>query len=186
MDEFDYLAVLISIILGLGITQLLTGVGRWIEQRSVLRGYSPAMIWAGILLLVHVQTWWSMFGLRFVTEWTFVRFAVVLLQPIVLYLLATIVLPTERGPVLDLRVNYRDQRRWFFGLLAFLLVVSALKDVLITGVLSSGANLAFHVGFLVVAIAALSTEREGVHRAIAVVAAIAMLAYVGVLFRDLQ
>jgi hypothetical protein len=127
MDEFDYLAVLISIILGLGITQLLTGVGRWIEQRRVLQAFSPAMIWAGILLLVHVQTWWSMFGLRFVTDWTFVRFAMVLLQPVILYLLATIVLPSERGPVLDLRANYRDQRLWFFGLLAFLLVASVLQ-----------------------------------------------------------
>jgi MFS family permease len=186
MDEFDYLAVLISIILGLGITQLLTGVGRWIEQRRVLQAFSPAMIWAGILLLVHVQTWWSMFGLRFVTDWTFVRFAMVLLQPVILYLLATIVLPSERGPVLDLRANYRDQRLWFFGLLAFLLVASVLKDFVVTGALSSGPNLAFHIGFFVMAIGALLTEREGAHRAIAMVAAISMLAYVGLLFRDLH
>jgi len=186
MDAFDYLAVLISIILGLGITQLLIGVGRWIEQRHALRAFSPAMIWAGILLLVHVQTWWSMFGLRFVPEWTFVQFTIVLLQPIVLFLLATIVLPSERAPVLDLRANYLGQRRWFFGLLGFLLVVSVVKDLLVTGSLPSGLNLAFHIGFLVVAIAALSTEREGAHRTISAVAAIAMLAYVALLFRELQ
>ena len=186
MDAFDYLAVLISIILGLGMAQLLTGVGRWIEQRHALRAFSPAMIWTGILLLVHVQTWWSMFGLRFVSEWTFVRFAIVLLQPIILYLLATIVLPSERAPILDLRANYFGQRRWFFGLLALLLVVSVLKDFLVTGSLPSGLNLAFHIGFLVAAIAAFSTERESAHKAISAVAAISMLAYIGLLFRELQ
>jgi hypothetical protein len=91
MDAFEYLAVLISIILGLGIAQLLGGFGRWVEQRGACQPFAPALIWAGILLLIHIQTWWSMFGLRFVTQWTFVRFAV-LLQPIVLYLLAVLVL----------------------------------------------------------------------------------------------
>src|SRR5262249_8567567 len=112
MDAFSYLAVLISIILGLGMARLLTGVGRWIEQRNAFRPFMPAMVWAGILLLVHVQTWWSMFGLRFLTEWTFVRFTVVLLQPAILFLLATIVLPSEGGSSLDLRANYASQRRW--------------------------------------------------------------------------
>jgi hypothetical protein len=64
-----------------------------------------------------------MFGLRFVTQWTFVRFAVVLLQPIALYLLAVLVLPSQ-GTTTDLRANYFAQRRWFFGLIAFLLGVS--------------------------------------------------------------
>jgi hypothetical protein len=33
MDEFNYLSVLISIILGLGVTQLLTGLGKLIFAR---------------------------------------------------------------------------------------------------------------------------------------------------------
>src|SRR5437879_3431768 len=115
MDAFSYLAVLISIILGLGIAQLLTGFGRWVERRTAFQPFAPAMIWAGTLLLIHVQTWWSMFGLRLLTEWTFVRFAAVLIQPIILYLLAILVLPSQSATTTDLRVNYFDQRRWFFG-----------------------------------------------------------------------
>ena len=186
MDAFSYLAVLISIILGLGIARLLTGVGRWIEQRKAFRPFMPAMAWAGILLLVHVQTWWSMFGLRFLTEWTFVRFTVVLLQPSILFLLATIVLPSEGGANLDLRANYTSQRRWFFGLLGLLLIVSVLKDLVVTGSLPSTLNLAFHMGFLVLAVGAFLFERERAQQAISAVAAISMLAYVGLLFRDLQ
>src|SRR5947208_5766793 len=116
MDAFNYLAVLISIILGLGIAQLLTSFGRCIEQRKALRSFLPAMIWAGILLLIHVQTWWSMFGLRSLPQWTFVQFIAVLLQPITLYLLAIVVLPGQSATSLDLRANYFAQRSWFFGL----------------------------------------------------------------------
>jgi len=117
MEAFGYLAVLISIILGLGIAELLGGMARRIEQRSAFRPFAPAMIWAGILLLIHIQTWWSMFGLRHLEQWTFVRFAVVLLQPIILYLMAVLALPSLNAPEIDLRLNYFGQRKWFFGLL---------------------------------------------------------------------
>ena len=56
MDALEYLAVLISIILGLGIAQLLGGLGRWVEHRASFRPFAPALIWAVILLLIHVQT----------------------------------------------------------------------------------------------------------------------------------
>lgn len=186
MDAFNYLAVLISIILGLGIAQLLTGFGRWIEQRNAFRAFIPAIVWAGILLLIHVQTWWSMFGLRFHANWTFVQFAIVLLQPIALYLLAIVALPSGNAPKVDLRANYFAQRRWFFGLLAFLLVVSVVKDLVVTGSMPSGVNLGFHAGFLLIALAAMALARDGAHQAIAVVGGVSMLAYVGLLFRELQ
>src|SRR5215470_19561036 len=128
MNAFNYLAVLISIILGLGIAQLLTGFGRWIEQHKAFRPFLPAMTWAGILLLLQVQTWWSLFELRLLPQWTFGHFVVVLLQPITLYLLAIVVLPDSRASVVDLRANYLAQRLWFFGLLVFLTIVSVLKD----------------------------------------------------------
>jgi hypothetical protein len=186
MDAFNYLAVLISIILGLGIAQLLTGFGRWIEQRESLRSFLPAMIWAGILLLIHVQTWWSMFGFRFLRQWTFVQFGVVLLQPISLYLLAILVLPGQSTAGLDLRANYFGQRGWFFGLMLFLLAVSVVKDLVVAGSLPSGINLDFHVAFAAFSLMALATARERVHQAIAVFAAVSMITYVALLFRELR
>jgi len=186
MDAFNYLAVLISIILGLGIAQLLTSVGRCIEQRKALRSFLPAMIWAGILLLIHVQTWWSMFGLRSLPQWTFVQFIAVLLQPITLYLLAIVVLPGQSATSLDLRANYFAQRSWFFGLLLALLVLSVVKDLVVAGALPGGVNLAFHAALVAVSVVALATARDRVHHALAALAAIAILAYVGLLFRDLR
>ena len=186
MDAFNYLAVLISIILGLGIAQLLGGFGRWVEHRGAFRPFAPALIWAGILLLIHVQTWWSMFGLRFVTQWTFVRFAVVLLQPVALYLLAVLVLPSQSTTTTDLRANYFAQRRWFFGLLAFLLGVSLLKDLVVSGSFPNPLNVTFHGAFLAATIVALCTQREAYHQAAAALTAVAIVLYIGLLFAQLQ
>ena len=107
MDQFNYLAVLISIILGLGITQLLSGFGRWIEHRASFRAYAPAICWAFVLLVIQVQCWWSMFGLREQADWTFLKFMAVLMQPIVLYLQAIVVLPGASSTTLDLATRFK-------------------------------------------------------------------------------
>src|SRR6185436_7975191 len=187
MDEFGYLSVLISIILGLGITQLLSGFGRLIGDRSRVRPYGPALAWAVFLLIVHVQTWWSMFGMRAQADWSFGGFAVVLLQPVLLYLLAALVLPAagESGP-LDLRQNYFSQRRWFFGLLVALLFTSVLKDLVLAGALPEPVNLAFHLLMLATATGAMATEREAYHCWIAYSGPLLIVVYISVLFARLE
>jgi hypothetical protein len=184
MQAFDYLAVLISIVLGLGITQLLAGFGRWLEQRAAVRAYAPAIAWALFLLLVHIQTWWSMFGLRHFEDWSFLQFLLVLLQPIILYLLAYLVFPLSAS-TLDLRANFELQRPWFFGTLLVLLAVSLLKDLARHGHLPEPANLVFHGVLFVVGVAALATRRDPHHRIIAWVALLAIAAYISLLFRAL-
>ena len=47
MDAFSYLSVLLSIILGLAITQLLQGVGRLLQERQRVRIYWPVLVWTG-------------------------------------------------------------------------------------------------------------------------------------------
>jgi hypothetical protein len=63
MDAFGYLGVLLSIILGLGMSQLLTAVGRIVRARDRVRVAFTPLAWTAILL-VYVQCWWSRFDLR--------------------------------------------------------------------------------------------------------------------------
>ena len=185
MQAFEYLSVLLSIVLGLGITQLLTGFGRWLEQRHTFRAYPPAIAWAAFLLLVHVQTWWTMFGMSGNDDWNFLQFTAVLLQPIILFLLAVIVFPGPQARTSDLRQNFHDQRRWFFGLLIAVLVASLLKDVT-RGELPDAANLLFHAIFLVQAVLGLATPNERLQRYLAFSSLAIFTAYIGLLFAQLE
>lgn len=185
MDQFNYLAVLISIVLGLGITQLLAGFARWLEQRSEVRVYAPSIIWAGTLLIVHVQTWWSMYGMRDHAPWTFLQFSIVLLQPIILFLLATLVLPSAHAHEQDMRSNYFGQRAWFFGMLATLLAVSVLKDLVLEGELIEPLNLGFHVFLFVASAIAMVTSREVFHKVLAYISIGFIFAYIVLLFAEL-
>lgn len=184
MEAFDYLAVLISIVLGLGITQLLAGFGRWLEQRATVRAHAPAVLWAAFLLLAHIQTWWSMFGLRHGTAWTFVQFFLVLLQPILLYLLAHLVFPLAGGG-LDLRGNFVAQRRWFFGTFLLLLAASLGKDLVRHGRLPDAPNLAFHGVLAVIGGLGLATGGERAQHGLAWAALLLIGAYIALLFPSL-
>jgi hypothetical protein len=187
MDEFSYLSVLISIILGLGITRLLQGLGQQIEFRGHIRSYWPALCWAMTLLLIHVQTWWSMFGLRFVTHWTFLGFLVVLLQPIVLYLQAALILPSMiAGETVDLRAHYYAQSRGFFGLMCALLLISLAKSLMLSGALPQAADLGFHLVFLALSALVTISRRPRLHEINALTAAAMIGAYIVVLFSQLR
>ena len=187
MTPFSYLIVLVSIILGLGITRLLTGLGQQIEFRRQIRSYWPATTWAVVLLLVHVQTWWTLFGLRYHDGWTFLTFLVVLLQPIALYLLAAVILPTTGpGVSVDLRAHYHAQKRWFFGLFASLLLISLARDLVLSGVLPGAVNVAFHAVFFGLALAGAAARRDAFHKVGAAATAVLLSVYIASLFFRLE
>jgi hypothetical protein len=187
VDEFAYLSVLISIILGLGMTHLLTGVGRIIEARDRVRMYWPPLAWAALLLIIHVQTWWAFFGLRNHHGWNFFGFLVVLLQPILLYLLAALALPQfTDGSSVDLRSSYYANTRWFFGLAMTLILGSFVRDLVINGALPRRFNVAVQLVFFVLAAGAAATRRPWYHEVVAALYLILLSAYIAVLFARLS
>ncbi len=185
MEAFAHLSILISIILGLGIAELLSGFARTIEKRGAARIYPPPVVWAFLLLLTHVQTWWSIFGLRSHLDWTFFQFSVVLLQPIVLYMLSALALPRSSAE-LDLHANYFAHRQWFFALFASLLAVSIGKDLALSGSLPSTMNLAFHAALFCLAGVGFIFAADRVHRWLAYTAAALIGAYIALLFARLN
>ena len=187
MDEFAYLSVIISVILGLSIAQLLQGVSQVINARDRVRVYWPTMGWAILLLIIDIQAWWAMFGYRNVHRWTFVQFSVVLLEAIMLYLLAAIVLPTipNEGEV-DLRDNYFRHAGWFCGSVVVLLLDSLLKTFVISGSLPGKIDLGFHLIWITVAFIAAVTRNERYHKAFICFSFALFIAYIGLLFRSLR
>jgi hypothetical protein len=63
MDPFSYLSVLISIILALGMTRVLAGVGEMLQARSRRRLYWVHAVWVVNLFLYLVVAWWDFLSL---------------------------------------------------------------------------------------------------------------------------
>ncbi len=186
VDAFSYLSVLISIVIGLAITQILQGYRTLLISRRRVRFFGPTLGWGGLLLLIAVQSWWAMFGMRQHVRWTFLQFAIVLLQTILLYLLAALVIPdvgSEKD--VDLKDHYFGQVRWFFGFGMALLIVSVAKDLIVTGLWPSPINLAFHAAFFSAWTIAAFTKHQGYHQLLPWLMAVGFGLYILVLFSRL-
>src|SRR5579885_1105563 len=186
MDPFSYLSVLLSIILGLAITQILKGFRGIVLARGRVRMSWLPVGWAVLMLVINIQTWWAMFGLRNVQVWTFPGFAAVLVHCILLYMLAGLVLPDFFGEdEIELRKHYFGHHRILFSLALVTLGVSLGQDLVLDGHLTSRPNLTFHGIFAAIALAALVSAREWLHRLVLIAFAAAFIGYIGELFAHL-
>ena len=186
MDEFGYLSVLLSIIIGLAVTQLLTGMRGQMLGRERVGGFWPTQVWAGVLLLVCTQTWWAMFDLRTRKEWDFSNFAVLLAQTIALYLLTGLVYPDfPPDREVDLRAHNFAQRRHLFSLFLVSTALSLGRDLILHHKLPDPMNLGFHLFWAAWAITGLMIAREGYHKFLSLLAAVTFVSYVVLLFARL-
>lgn len=183
MDEFSYLSVLLSIIIGLAVTQLLTGMRGQMLGRERVSGFWPTQVWAGVLLLVCTQTWWAMFDLRTRQQWDFSNFAILLAQTIALYLLTGLVYPDfSPDRTVDLRAHYFAQRRHFFSLSLVTTALSLGRDLILNHELPHPVNLGFHFFWAISAVTGLLIARESYHKFLALLAPVTFVAYVAFLF----
>ena len=186
MDEFNYLSVLVSIVLGLGITQLLTGVGRLLQNRTRVRMYWPVLACAATMLLVHIQVWWSMFELRGHTGWTFVDFAAVLSLPITLTLMSALVLPDFGDTVADdLREHYYGNCRWYYSLGVLLVALTFARELALEGAVDRDLDSLSKLGFAALFLLGALTRRPRVHEVLVVVNLAVLVAYIMTLFTEM-
>jgi hypothetical protein len=185
MDSFSYLSVLLSIIIGLAITQVLLGIRALMLSRENARLYAPSLVWAFLILLAAAQMWWSSFGLRDHEDWTFGNYGLILLQMALFYLASGLVLPDLQPEQIDLEADYFRNRRWFFGLLAATAVVSVLKDVALDGRLPELANLMFHAILIGACVIGMASANRRVHALLAPVSLAVFIGYILLLFARL-
>jgi len=187
MSQFEYLSVLVSIIIGLALTQLLSGAARLIQLRRRIAMHLPTLCWMAILFLIDIQAWWVAFERRDSDAWSFFAFLLYLLIPITLFLLSYLVLPDLGDEdAADLTANFGDNRGWFFALLAALPVISLVEEGVRDGRVPLDVDAAFRIAF--VALALLGARVRGARADLAVALAVLglFLGYVATLFLQLR
>ncbi len=186
MDTFSYLSVLFSVILGLAVTEVLQGFRRLIVARKRVRFYMPLLIWMGVILLILVQDWWAMFGMRGIQTWTFGMYATVLLLVTLLYLVTGVCTPDiEADGSIDMRESYFAHSRWLFALFAAAVLASVFKSVTVYGQLPPRGDLLFHAAFFVFSVSAAVTKSHRYHAILAPVMAAVFVVYIVLYFTRL-
>src|SRR6058998_2632434 len=118
MDAFGYLSVMVSIVLGLGLTQLFAGIGNLVQIRRRVKLYWLHSLWVLLLIVLHVHMWWSFWALRVVADWNYATFVYVLIGPAALVIASHIIIPELLEGRIDVQRHYFDTSPLFFGILA--------------------------------------------------------------------
>ena len=171
MELFEYIAVLTSIIIGLGITQLLQGFARLVQHRDQGKVYWVHLSWVMYMFLTTVFWWWWEFRLEKVAEWTFTLYVFVILYAVLIYLLCAFLFPNNFSDYGGPKGYFYSKRAWFFGLLALTNLVD-LCDTLLKGP-EYFASLGFEYPLVtglktVLAAAAMFSKNEKYHAAVAI------------------
>jgi len=169
--------VLVSIIVGLGMTSILVGVSKLLRAKKPARRYWVHSVWVCVAFFVQVGFWWQRYAQRDVADWNFLFMLLFLVSPVLLFLMADLALPDEVEGV-NLRNYYFDElRRPFFLLFAATLASYSVVDVLFMGeplVAVKQASRAVGIG-VVLAMAFSDDERFHVFGTVFSVCAIAVV-----------
>jgi hypothetical protein len=118
MDRFSFVMVLLSIIVGLGVTELLTNFARQIQNRAKSKFYWLHTVLALLVFIALLQQWWESWDQRLVENWSFPILLLMLGGPIGLYLISHLLFPKEASEV-NFENHYYDNSRvtYFIGIL---------------------------------------------------------------------
>lgn len=128
MSQFEYIAVLVSVIAGLGIVHLLGGVAGFFVADSRQRPYWVHLLWTWNLFHFIVYFWWFVWRWSAITEWQLLLYLFVLLYAVCLYLMCAILFPPNVTQGADFRSIYYRNRRVFF----LLWVLTVIVDIVDT------------------------------------------------------
>ena len=180
--------VLVSIIMGLGITTLLSGAVNTLRADTLTKPGLIQGLWVLFLLLIHIGTWLLRWRVADRPQWTGPEVVAFLFAPIVLFALASLVFPRETREV-DLNTYFIENRRPFFGLLASLAVavlvgpfvfydIDAFGTVIGAEIDATGAALRVLIAVSICGLLAWSSNAK-LHLTFAVISLILALSLVG-------
>lgn len=155
MDRFSFVMVLLSIIVGLGITELLTNVAHQIQQRAKSKPYWIHSFLVTIIFVAFLQQWWEMWGLHAQEMWSFPVLLLMIGGPVCLYVISHLMFPDDIKGI-DFKEIYFDDARILYMLAALAVILATLFRPLSFGaplfVTDNLTSLGFLISFIILAI----------------------------------
>jgi hypothetical protein len=179
MGMFDYVMVLASVIIGLGITHLLTGVASIVQHPGRAKIYWVHLLWVAATFLRAIFWWWFEFGFS-TAVWTFTLYFFVLCYALLIYLWCALLFPRDLAGYDGYKDYFYSRRTWFFGV-GLAANLADIADTLLKGVdhllLLGTPYLLGQVALTTFFIIALRTRNERFHAAFALFAIASLLIY---------
>jgi hypothetical protein len=162
--QFIHIRMVLSMVVSLSIARLLSGLAKFVQHPGRLEVDGVHLLWALYMLVTLIHFWWWEFALSRMGPWHFLQFAFVVGYSAVLYLLCAILFPDDIAEYAGYRDYFQSRRRWFFGILAFTLLLdvadSALKGAAHLQELGMAYGVKTAAAIVLCGVAALVTSRR--------------------------
>lgn len=175
---YEHVLVVMSIVLGLAVTQLLKGAAQLYRARGRVRTYWLHWAWTALLVVFSLLLWWTYWNYRSITEWNFIRFVLYLSPVVTFYFLSSIAFPDPAEGVEDLRTYYFSNRTGFFGTFAAYAVLAGLTAMVVRGLPVLDPSNFFRVGMVLLMLVAMRSSSARVHTVLFAIAATLLLAFI--------
>jgi hypothetical protein len=113
MSLFEFVTVMVSMILALCLGHLLRSASFLAKTDREIKHYLPFTLWSVVILQAVVNHWWSLWDLRSV-DWSYASFVYILAAPVLVSFATGLMSPSQSksGPI-DLRAQFARIRKLF-------------------------------------------------------------------------
>src|SRR5256885_7382510 len=130
MSSFEFIAALMSIIVGLGVTNLLAGAGRAFYRRKQNPIDGVHLVFTGATLLLLVLQWWITFKWNTEVNWSFDKFLILIVWAICLYMLTVFLYPPDLSEQEEQGDRFHRNRTGYYSTF----IVMCLLDITQTAI----------------------------------------------------
>ncbi len=173
MSIFEFIMVMVSLILALALAQALRGATEIVTSG---KRYLPHGLWLLVVIMMILQTWWAYWDWNVISDWQITTYVAALVFPIALFVAVYMLVPATRSGDIDWRAHFFEVRIWFFATIMFLSAYGAFVNVHYFDATFFNFYRVFHAGFLLICMSALLTRNEKIHLALPILMILILIA----------
>jgi len=130
MTFFEYMMVMVSLIMALALSHIIRASAEFLSSP---KRYWVQGLWAVIIVLLILQSWWAYWDLRDIMDWSFLKYLSIFFYPIFFSFIASVLIPANRDAEHDWHASFYKKRVWFFWAMIASSIVAVLHTWLVLG-----------------------------------------------------
>jgi len=176
MSLFEFVTVMISMILALALGQLLMFASSLAKRRANLVTYAPYTLWIVYIYLTLINHWWSLWDLRDIT-WSYAAFLYMLIPPTLIFFgVGLLVFKVKRDGRLDLQARFEQVRPLFMMIMIGYVLSMWFDGPLLAGQDPLGLIGLMHTPIVALYVVGLVSTNRGVQVAVPLLGTSALIA----------
>ncbi len=166
MTFFEYVMVMVSLIMALALSHVMRASSNIITNPN---RYWVHIVWILSFLFWILQGWWALWDLRTETDWTFIKYLSMFPFPLLLFVVGSILVPSDRPGTTDWKLHFDEKRTWFFSAMIVLGIESVMTPLLVFDAPLVATFRIFQIAMIALTVIGLVGKSERLHGVIAIV-----------------